>query len=56
MTGKTLFDKIWEAHVVVERDDGQTLLYIDRHLQVICFQLQCHPVWLPGYKKDITEI
>jgi len=32
MTGKTLFEKIWQRHVVVERDDGQTLLYIDRHL------------------------
>ncbi len=29
--GKTLFDKIWDPHVVSERD-GQTLLYIDRHL------------------------
>jgi len=32
MSGKTLFEKIWERHIVVERDDGQTLLYIDRHL------------------------
>jgi len=32
MPGKTLFQKIWERHVVVERDDGQTLLYVDRHL------------------------
>ena len=32
MAARTLFDKIWERHVVVERDDGQTLLYIDRHL------------------------
>jgi len=31
MSGKTLFEKIWERHVVTERD-GQTLLYIDRHL------------------------
>ncbi len=29
---KTLFDKIWDDHVIVARDDGQTLLYIDRHL------------------------
>jgi len=28
----TLFEKIWERHKIVERDDGQTLLYIDRHL------------------------
>ena len=32
MAGKTLFDKIWEAHVVHEEADGTTLLYIDRHL------------------------
>lgn len=32
MVGKTLFEKIWDAHVVVERDDGQTLLFVDRHL------------------------
>ena len=32
MGGKTLYDKIWDAHVVAERDDGMTLLYVDRHL------------------------
>ncbi len=32
MTNKTLFDKIWEAHIVKERDDGTCLIYIDRHL------------------------
>ncbi|WP_447985243.1 3-isopropylmalate dehydratase large subunit [Nitrospira sp. Nam74] len=31
MPGKTLFDKIWDAHVVRE-SNGTTLLYIDRHL------------------------
>ena len=30
--GKTLFEKIWDAHVVEEMEDGTTLLYIDRHL------------------------
>ncbi len=29
---KTLFDKIWHSHVVMQRDDGQSLLYVDRHL------------------------
>ena len=28
----TLYDKIWESHLVDERDDGTCLLYIDRHL------------------------
>ncbi|MEM7176981.1 MAG: aconitase family protein, partial [Pseudomonadota bacterium] len=29
---KTLYDKIWDSHVVHENDDGTCLLYIDRHL------------------------
>jgi 3-isopropylmalate/(R)-2-methylmalate dehydratase large subunit len=29
---KTLYDKIWNAHVAHESDDGTCLLYIDRHL------------------------
>jgi 3-isopropylmalate/(R)-2-methylmalate dehydratase large subunit len=28
---KTLFDKVWDAHVVLTREDGQSLLWIDRH-------------------------
>ena len=28
----TMFEKIWRRHVVVDRPDGYTLLYIDRHL------------------------
>ena len=29
---KTLFEKIWEAHVVTTHKDGTSLLYVDRHL------------------------
>ncbi len=29
---RTMFEKIWEAHVVKEQEGGATLLYIDRHL------------------------
>jgi len=29
---KTLYDKLWEAHLVKKRDDGSSLLYIDRHI------------------------
>lgn len=36
---KTLFDKIWDAHVVTTVKDGPTQLYIDRHL--------CHEVTSP---------
>ena len=28
---RTLFDKIWHAHRIVEREDGQSLLYVDSH-------------------------
>ena len=31
-TPKTLYDKIWDAHVAHKADDGTCLLYIDRHL------------------------
>lgn len=37
--GATLFDKIWDAHVVATVKDGPTQLYIDRHL--------CHEVTSP---------
>ena len=42
MTGKTLFEKIWERHVVTEQH-GQTLLYIDRHL--------CHDGSFAAFKR-----
>lgn len=29
---KTLYDKIWENHLVHEQDNGTTLIYVDRHL------------------------
>jgi 3-isopropylmalate/(R)-2-methylmalate dehydratase large subunit len=32
MAAKTLYDKLWDAHVVKSRDDGTALIYIDRHL------------------------
>jgi 3-isopropylmalate/(R)-2-methylmalate dehydratase large subunit len=32
LAGKTLFDKIWDAHVVEEIPGGPSVLYIDRHL------------------------
>jgi len=37
--GKTLFDKIWDAHVVTAVEDGPTQVYIDRHF--------CHEVTSP---------
>ena len=32
MSGKTLYDKLWQNHLVEQRDDGSALIYIDRHL------------------------
>ena len=32
MAGRTLYDKVWDAHVVNRQEDGTVLLYIDRHL------------------------
>ncbi|MGZ5986810.1 MAG: hypothetical protein ACXWK7_17945, partial [Caulobacteraceae bacterium] len=32
MMGKTLYDKIWDAHVVANEPNGETILYIDLHL------------------------
>ena len=29
---KTLYDKIWDDHLVFQQDDGTSLLYVDRHL------------------------
>jgi len=30
--GNTLFEKIWESHIVVEKQNGPSLIYVDRHL------------------------
>lgn len=32
MTARTLYDKLWDAHLVKQRDDGSALIYIDRHI------------------------
>ena len=32
MVSKTLYDKLWDSHLVLERDDDSALLYIDRHI------------------------
>ncbi|MDH3974933.1 MAG: 3-isopropylmalate dehydratase large subunit [Deltaproteobacteria bacterium] len=53
--GKTLFDKVWDQHVVTSKEDGSALLYIDRHLvhEVTSPQafeglrLKNHKVWRP---------
>jgi len=32
MSAKTLYDKLWQMHEVTRRDDGSSLIYIDRHI------------------------
>src|ERR1700758_140800 len=32
MSSRTLYDKIWESHLVDEQADGTCLMYVDRHL------------------------
>ena len=32
MVGKTLYDKLWQDHLVVTREDNTSLIYVDRHL------------------------
>lgn len=31
LSARTIFEKIWSAHSIADRPDGQTLLYVDRH-------------------------
>ncbi|HEX7558231.1 MAG TPA: aconitase family protein, partial [Usitatibacter sp.] len=32
MTARTLYEKLWDSHLVREDSDGTALIYIDRHL------------------------
>ncbi len=32
MTARTLFEKLWSQHVILEEEDGASLLWVDRHL------------------------
>ena len=36
--------KLYEEH--------PDLLYIERRLQVMCFNLRCHPLWLPNFRNE----
>ncbi|MGY8789918.1 MAG: aconitase family protein, partial [Pseudomonadales bacterium] len=31
MDGKTLYDKLWDSHLIKNQDDGTSLIYIDLH-------------------------
>ena len=32
MAGRTLYDKLWDSHLVKQNSDGSSLIYIDRHV------------------------
>ena len=32
MAGRTLYDKLWDSHLVKQNTDGSSLIYIDRHV------------------------
>ena len=44
---KTLFDKVWDSHVVQQIEDGPDVLFIDRHL----VHEVTSPVAFLGFKK-----
>lgn len=57
MSGQTLYDKLWDSHVVDTRGDGSALLYIDRHyVHDACFQGFdfLHDSRLPLRRPDLT--
>ena len=63
MAGKTLYDKLWEAHVVRDNGDGTALLYIDRQLvhevtspQAFAgLRLADRPVWRVGANLAVVD-
>ena len=47
MSARTLYDKLWESHVVEAREEGAALIYIDRHL--------VHEVTSPQAFQDLPD-
>ena len=41
---KTLYEKLFDAHVVYEAENETPLLYIDRHLAMTCMHAKSIPV------------
>lgn len=56
MTARTLYDKLWESHLVHEAEDGLALVYIDRHFVIEVTSPQAYEglrpagraAWRPG--------
>ncbi|MEX2479381.1 MAG: 3-isopropylmalate dehydratase large subunit [Gammaproteobacteria bacterium] len=63
MAGKTLYDKIWDQHVVRAFDDGSALIYIDRHIahEVTSpqafegLELAHRPLWRMNATKAVSD-
>ena len=63
MTGKTLYDKLWQSHLVREFDDGSALIYIDRHIahEVTTpqafegLELAGRPLWRVAATKAVSD-
>ena len=63
MAGKTLYDKIWDQHLVREFDDGSALIYIDRHIahEVTSpqafegLELAHRPLWRTAATKAVSD-
>lgn len=61
--GTTLYDKLFDEHIVHEEDDGTVLLYIDRHLinevtspqAFESLRLRGQPVWNPGSAMAVAD-
>ena len=54
MAGRTLYDKLWDSHLVMQRDDESALIYIDRHLlhEVTSLKRLRVSLWRVGHLGD----
>ena len=55
MAGKTLYDKLWEMHEVKRRDDGSSLIYIDRHILHEVTSPQAFEAAAPGQSQAVAH-
>ena len=64
MSGKTLYDKLWQSHLVEQREDGSALIYIDRQLihevtsprplRACVWPVASRGAWMPTWPCPIT--
>ena len=53
--GKTLYDKLWDSHVVSSAADGSDLVYMDRHLLHEVSTPQSSPPWPSGAARSAAS-